>query len=96
MMGEKFLHYAELEKWTDREKLLQLELHLGGRAEKLYEVLPEEEKADFCKALGSRLRPVCSEALLSARLMKRKHKETESVDEYAREFEALFGKSYGC
>ena len=37
--------HAELEKWTDREKLLQLEIHLAGRAEQIYEVLTSESKA---------------------------------------------------
>ena len=48
---KKLLRHAELEKWTEREKLLQLELHLSGRAEQLYEVLPTEEKASFEKAV---------------------------------------------
>jgi len=87
-----------LEKWTEREKLLQLELHLRGRAEQLYEFLPAEDKAVFSKAveaLGPRLQPVKSEALLSAQLLKRKQKAGETVDEYSHEFEALFEKSYG-
>ena len=36
-----------------------------------------------------------SEALLSAQLIKRKQKYSESVDEYAYEFKSLFEKSYG-
>ena len=36
-----------------------------------------------------------SEALLSAQLIKRKQKYSESVDEYAHESESLFEKSYG-
>ena len=39
--------YAELEQWSDREKLLQLELHLKGRAEQLFNILPEESVCDF-------------------------------------------------
>ena len=93
---KKLLRHAELEKWTEREKLLQLELHLSGRAKQLYEVLPTEEKASFEKAveaLGRRLQLVNSEALLSAQLMRRKQRPT--VNEYAHDFEALFEKSYG-
>ena len=92
------MRHAELEKWTEREKLLQLELYLSGRAEQLYEVLPAEEKTSFSKAveaLGHRLRPVKSEALLSAQLIRRKQRPTESVDEYAHNSEALFEQSYG-
>ena len=36
-----------------------------------------------------------SEALLSAQLIKRKQKYSESVDEYAHEFQSLSAKSYG-
>ena len=53
--------HTELKCWTDREKLLQLELHLTNKAEQAYEVLPEEAKATFDKAVESlkkRLRPV--------------------------------------
>ena len=72
--NRKLLRHAELEKWTEREKLLQLELHLTNRAEQLYEVLPAGDKTDFPKAveaLGKRLQPVKSEALLSAQLLHR-------------------------
>ena len=94
----KLLRHAELERWTEREKLLQLELHLVGRAEQLYEVLPDKAKASFSTAVDApkqRLHPVRSEALLSAQLIKRKQKYSESVDEYAHVFESLFEKSYG-
>ena len=90
--------HAEHEKWTDREKLLQLEIHLAGRAEQIYEVLTSESKATFSKAvdaLKQRLHPVRSEALLSAQLMRRKQQYSESVDQYAQDFESLFEKSYG-
>ena len=71
-----------------------------GQAEQMYEVLPDKAKASFStavealKALKQRLHPRRSEALLSAQLIKRKHKYSESVDEYAHEFESLFEKSY--
>ena len=68
-----------------------------GQAEQMYEVLPDKAKASFStavEALKQRLHLVRSEALLSAQLIKRKHKYSESVDEYAHEFESLFEKSY--
>ena len=95
---KKLARHAELERWTKWEKLLQLELYLSGRAEQLYEVLPAEKKTSFSKAveaLGHRLQPVKSEALLSAQLIRRKQRPMESVDEYAHNFEALFEQSYG-
>ena len=45
--------HAELEQWSDREKLLQLELRLKGRAERLFEVLSEESKVSFQVAVDS-------------------------------------------
>jgi len=95
---KKLLRHAELEKWTEREKLLQLELHLSGQAEQLYEVLPAEDKAVFSKAveaLGPRLQPVKSEAFLSAQLLKRKQKAGETMDECSHEFEALLRRVMG-
>ena len=94
----KFFHYAELEQWTERQKLLQLELYLSGRAEQVYEVLPASAKDTFPSAVESlkkRLQPVANEALLSSQLMKRKQRAGESVSTYTQELEALFEKSYG-
>ena len=90
--------HAELERWSDREKLLQLELRLKGRAERLFEVLSKESKSSFQAAvdgLRKQLAPVRREALVSAQLMKRKQKATETVDQYAQDFETLFDRSYG-
>ena len=70
----KLSRYAELESWTDRQKLLQLELHLVGRIEQKYELLPSEPRNTFMRAVKSlrqRLHPVQNEALLSAQIMKR-------------------------
>ena len=56
----KLQRHAELERWTEREKLLQLELHLVGRAEQVYEVLPDENKTTFTEVvdlLKQRLQP---------------------------------------
>ena len=94
----KLEKYAELESWSDREKLVQLELRLKGRAERLFEVLPSESKSSFKSAvegLKKRLAPARRDALLSAQLMKRKQLPSESVDQYAQEFETLFDRSYG-
>ena len=90
--------HAELEQWTDREKLVHLELRLKGRAERLFEILPDEVKRNYSSAvegLRKRLTPVRREALVSAQLMKRKQKMSETVDQYAQDFESLFEHSYG-
>ena len=64
----------------------------------MYEVLPTESKTSFSSAVESlkkRLAPARRDALLSAQLMKRKQLPSESVDQYAQEFETLFDRSYG-
>ena len=45
--------YAELQGRTDHEKLLQFVLHLTGKAESMYEVLPASQKDTFVRALGA-------------------------------------------
>ena len=85
----KLEKYAELESWSDREKLVQFELRLKGRAERLFDVLPSESKSSFKSAvegLRKRLAQARRDALLSAQLMKRKQLPSESVDQYAQEF----------
>ena len=73
----KLLRHTELEKWTEREKLLQLELHLVGRAEQVYKVLSEESFSKAIDALKLRLQPVRNEALISAQLMTREQKSSD-------------------
>ena len=94
----KLEKHAELLGWTEREKLVQFELHLTGRAERVYEVLPSKSKETYAvatEALRKRLNPVEREALVSAQLMRRKQQAGESVDEFAQELEKLFDQSYG-
>ena len=78
---------------------MQQELCLKGRAERLFEVLPKESKSSLSSAVESlkkHLVPARRDALLSAQLMKRKQLPSESVDQYAQEFETLFDRSDGC
>ena len=94
----KLERVAELYKWSDGEKLVQFELLLTGRAEKLYKLLSAGEDGSFksaTKALQKRLTPAGREALRSAQLMRRRQQTNESVDEFAQEFETLFEQSYG-
>ena len=49
----KLEKYAELENWSDREKLVQFELRLKGRAERLFDVLLSESKSSFKSAVES-------------------------------------------
>ena len=94
----KLTKHAELQNWSEREKLLHFELHLVGKAERVYEVLPGESKSSYAKAtkaLGDRLKPAGRKALSSAQLLRRKQRSGETVDAFVQEFEDLFEKSYG-
>ena len=94
----RFTRHAELECWSEGAKLAQLELHLAGRAERLFEVLPAAVRESYQSAVAAlqrRLVPVQREALLSAQLMRKRQKADETVESYAQEFEALFERSYG-
>ena len=65
---------AEIHKWSDEERLVQLKLLLSGRADQLYDVLPDKEKATFndaIEALEKQLLPERREALMSVQLMSR-------------------------
>ena len=95
----KLERVAELQQWSEREKLIQFELLLTGKAERMYDVLPEGTKATFkeaTEALRKRLSPVRREALVSAQLMRRRQRSGETVDSFGQEFEQLFERSYGC
>ena len=95
--ARKLDKHAELEGWSDRQKLLQFQLHLCRKAERVYEVLPSEQKQRFetaNSALKARLCLVKREALLSAQLMRRRQRNNESIDVYVQDFEDLFNKSW--
>ena len=57
---QKLDKYAELEGWTDGQKLLQFELHLCGKAERVYEVLPTVRKGK-CETAIRALKQWCSQ-----------------------------------
>ena len=47
------------------------------------------------EALQKHLTPVRREALVSAQMMRRRQQNTETVDQFAHDFEKLFDQSYG-
>ena len=86
----------ELEQRSEREQLLQFELHLTGH-EAVYDVLLSKTKSGFSTAVDAlmdHLQPVKQDALCSAELIKRRQQPAETVDQYAQEFEQLFMNSY--
>ena len=86
----KLEKHTELLRCSECTKLLQFELHLTGRAERVYELLLSSIKSSFeeaSKALRAWLYPVESEALVSAQLMRHKQLSSETVDEFAQDLE---------
>ena len=80
---KKLEKYSEIGRWSEREKLLQFELHLVGRAEAVYETIPADVKGSFAtavEALRKSLQPPKRDALRSAQLIKRKQQSNELVD----------------
>ena len=60
----------------------QFEPLLTGKAERIYEVLPEESKKDYAtatKVLGERLKPAGRKALSSTQLLRRKQGTGETL-----------------
>ena len=89
----KLKWFAETHKWSDEEKLVQLELLLSGRADQLYDVLPDKEKATFndaIEALEKQLLPERREALMSIQLMRQRQRPDESIDAFVHDFESMF------
>ena len=84
----KLKWFAETHKWSDEEKLVQLELLLSGRADQLYDVLPDKEKATFndaIEALEKQLLPERREGL-----MRQRQRPDESIDAFMHDFESMF------
>ena len=89
----KLERVAGLYKWSDEEKLVQFELLLIGRAEKLHEFLSAVDHESFksaTEALQKRLTPAGREA----QLMRRRQQTNESVNEFTQDFKRLFEQSY--
>ncbi len=64
----KLEKHAKLTNWSQHTKLLQFELHLSSRAERVYGLLAASVKVSFemaSRALRERLYPIESEALVS-------------------------------
>ena len=53
--------HAELQYWTEREKLVQFELHLAGHAERVYAVLPSHVKEAMLRTQALQEAESCSE-----------------------------------
>ena len=82
----KLAKHAELLRWSDHTKLLQFELHLAGRAERVYELLPTSKRSNFdeaTQALSERLYPIESEALVSGLLLRWQKKVLPSASTYS-------------
>ncbi|KAM7289412.1 hypothetical protein ISCGN_029541 [Ixodes scapularis] len=83
--------------WDDAKKLVYLPTRLRGRAFRVFEHLPDQDKATFpalVKALTLRLASAGQRAVSAAQFRSRGHQPTEALDVYAYDLVDLFGQAY--
>ena len=89
---------AELYKWSEAAKLVNLVTRLRGPAYSFFRACLPEQKESYTvlkQELTKRFTPVQIQAIQSELFHHRKQKDGESVDEYAQDLRRLFCKAYG-
>ena len=87
---EQFELVAEVNRWTDLAKCIQIYSCFKGRALKWYQTLPMEKKRDYNELRNSFMREFQTESRredLYNQLRRRKQLAKESVGDYGREIE---------
>ena len=95
---KKFYICARAGRWSQRRQLLEFTFHLGGRAERLYELIEDERKGtleEAVAALRERLAPPELAGLLARKFHHTWQAEKESVDSFVARMEGAFRDSYG-
>ena len=84
----KLEKHAEFLHWSDREKLLQFELHLTRKVKNVYGNFTTGGESHIrprsSEALGKHIQPAKREALTSAQLLRRRQRPGEGVHDYVR------------
>ena len=93
----EFERHATLAGWQGDVKRVQFELHLSGRALRVYEGIPAEERCSFERAVAAfrrELQPVLLGSYRHTMFHNRRQREGESVTEFAHDVQRLFEKDY--
>ncbi len=93
----EFERHAQLASWSGDVKRLQFEVHLTGRALKVYESLPAEERRDYETArdsLRKRMQPVRLDSYRRSQFNSRKQQPGEGVSKFAQDLQRLMDKAY--
>ena len=89
----EFERHSVLAGWKGEVKRVQFELHLTGRALRVYENIPSEERCDYeaaTKAFRRELQPVLLGSYRHTVFHNRRQQETDSVTDFAHEIQCLF------
>jgi hypothetical protein len=94
---EQFELTADLLKWDDRAKLVNLVTRLRGQAYAFYRSCTVTQRGSYSKlvaALNARFTPVVIPAVQTSLFHDRKQGAQETVDSYAQDLRRLFLKAY--
>lgn len=95
----EFERHASLAGWTGDVKRLQFEVHLTGRALRMYESLPAEKRLDYNSArdaLREQLQPVKLDSFKRSQFNSRRQQPGETVSDFAQDIQRLMDKAYAC
>ena len=95
---KKFQICVDTGGWNPQRQLLGFQLHIGGRAERLFDLIPDRDKTcigDAVASLRRRLAPPEFAGLLARKFHNTWQLEKESVDTFVARLERAFNDSYG-
>ena len=88
---------AEVNEWTDAQKVKWLKVRLTGRAQKAFQRLSEEARGDFNQAkkfLRERFEPESKKSRYEAEFQTRRRKKTEAWADFAEDLRTLTDKAH--
>ena len=101
--GESFSEWIErlelvanVSRWDDQTKLVNVATRLRGSALRFYRSCPPQQRSSSAELMRKRFTPVCLQSVQSSLFHERKQKRDppETVDTYAQELRKLFHRAY--
>ena len=93
----EFERHSQLAAWVGETKRLQFEVHLSGRALKVYDSLPAERRRDYDSAKEAwreQMQPVRLESYKCSQFNSRRQQQGETVNDFACDLQRLMDKAY--